>query len=343
MSDSRFLCTTDNRQGIWPNPGMLGRGYATFPYETPAEFHGGPNIGGYYAIDDYHTALVLAHELADPNVFMDEDEALEKANLLHDLIQALQRGGRLTLEQLSTLQKAAQGIPVIGPQLFTPTSLPGTMVTLGSMAAATSMNKPTHQLLDLTKARKKALLQWSRARGKARVQAARTLSQGRVRLVTLHGKRYLNVPVTARASHYLVGGGIPGSTLLVPADSARASLMRKAVLGPNGATGALRMATGTTAGAVLAVVPQGIVDSMNATGLQDFLRRSSYSQPTNIATVVASAIGARIPIALLGSPLGATASLVVVLGFGLLSAFMAQNLLSNSGFNDWVGDYVWVE
>lgn len=64
MGESRFLCTAANRQGIWPDPGMLGRGYMAFPDASATEFRGGASIGGYYSIDDYHAALFLAMQRA---------------------------------------------------------------------------------------------------------------------------------------------------------------------------------------------------------------------------------------------------------------------------------------
>jgi hypothetical protein len=341
MSDSRFACTVDNRQGIWPDPGMLGRGYAAFAYESEPYFRGGPRIDGYYPVSDYDAALFLAYELADPDIVMGADEALEKANLLQNLLQGLQRAGRWTLEELSTLQKAAERIPEIGPLLFSPTSLPGTFVTAGSIVAAASMSKPTHQLLDLTNARKKALYQWSQAKGKARVQAAQRLAQGRVTLVTHNGKHQFKVPVTAQASHYLVAGKVPGSTILVPAHSARASLVRKAMLSANGASGALRMATGTTAGALLAIGPQAVTDYMNATGFRDFLRRSTYSQPGNIAAVAASLFVANALAGVLASSAARVMPLLVLLLIGGGVGLAVQNLMNRFEGNKMIVDYFW--
>lgn len=343
MSESRFLCTAANRQGIWPDPGMLGRGYMAFPDASAPEFRGGASIGGYYSIDDYHAALFLAHELADPNLVIDPDEALEKADLLHDLIQKVQRGGRITLEQLSALQKAAQSIPEIGPLMFSPTSLPGTMVTAGTLVAAASMSKPTHQLLDLTNARKKALQQWSRAKGKARVEGARKLAQGGVRLVTLGGKRYLEVPVTAKASRYLIGGMIPGSSTLLPVNATRASLTQRAMLNAQGARGALKLATGTIAGTVLAVVPQGIVDYTNSANLRDFLRRSTYSQPSNIAAVAASGMVAAFLTKGLVICFGISLPFIWPIIGGTLTGYLIQNWMEVEGYNKKFGDYIWGE
>lgn len=341
MRKSNYLCTAENRQGIWPDPGMLGRSYTAFPENSVGEFRGGPSIGGYYSIDDYHAALFLAYELGDPDIVMDSDEALEKANLLHDLMQKVQRGGRATLEQLSALQKAAESIPEIGPLLFSPTSLPGTMVTAGTLVAAASASKPTHQLLDLTNARKKALSQWSRAKGKARVQAAKKLTQGGVKFVTLGGKRYLKVPVTTMASRYLIGGNVSASTTLISASATRASLMQRAMLNANGARGALKLASGTIVGAVLAVVPQGVVDYTNATDVRDFLRRSTYSQPSNITAVAVSAIAATLAAKGVIFLAVSAYSFVTILAVGAAAGIVADYLLGKFGFNAKIGDYFW--
>ncbi|WP_052469301.1 hypothetical protein [Pseudomonas massiliensis] len=341
MRKSNYLCTAENRQGIWPDPGMLGRSYTAFPENSVGEFRGGPSIGGYYSIDDYHAALFLAYELGDPDIVMEPDEALEKANLLHDLMQKVQRGGRATLEQLSVLQKAAESIPEIGPLLFSPTSLPGTMVTAGTLVAAASATKPMHQLLDLTNARKKALSQWSRAKGKTRAKAARKLAQGGVKFVTLAGKHYLDVPVTTMASRYLIGGKMPASSALIPASSTRAALMQRAVLKANGARGGLRIASSTIVGTVLAVVPQAIADYTNAKDARDFLRRSTYTQPVNVAALAASWLVPTIVVGIASVLTGGTLPFVVILAIGAMAGQFAQYGLDKTGLNHRVGDYVW--
>jgi hypothetical protein len=312
---------------------MLGHGYAAFPQRvTPGASTRLQGVAGYYHIDDYHAAIFLAYELADPELNLAPDEALEKANLLSELLEKLQRSVRLTLEQLNDLRKLAESIPGIGPILFSPTSLPGTIVSAGTLAAAVAMNKPAHQLLDLTRARKKALYEWSRSRGTKRAKAGKKLFSGRVKIVSLGGKLYLDVPITADAKRYLVNGRIPNSSMLVPVSHARAMLAERAMLNPQGATGALRFATGPIVGAVVAIGPQAYVDYRNSQDLNDFLHRSAYSQPTNILSYLAGA-GVGGLAAISGIPIIVViiigASFTVLMQYGL-SILDANNKIGNA-------------
>ncbi|MBF4558276.1 hypothetical protein H7698_19530 [Pseudomonas sp. p50] len=340
MDGTLLPCTVANPRGLRRQAGLVGVGNLPFPSEIASRnFPASPNFAGYYATNDYNAAMFLAHELASPEAVMTPVEAQESVQLLRTLIQRLSAAKNTSAEALKKLQKMAGDIPDIGSLLFSSTSMPGTLITVGNMAAAMSKSKSVVDLLDLSPADKKKLIQWASERGKASSTSAKKAFKGKIKLIRVGGQLHFEVPVTAQAQSYRVLGQVGSQVAHIPAYGTRAALNNRAMLHANGATRGLKLMTGAPVGVALAVLPQAYVDYSSSTTIEEFYKKSVYSQPVNVAAFAGGvASGALTGIVFVAVGLGG-APLVVVLAVGWLGAFGIQSLIMHLGVDRVVGDF----
>lgn len=178
--DERFLpCTVANPSGSRTQAGLLGSGNLPFPSEIASRaFPGSPNFSGYYVTSDYNAAMFLAHELASPDSDMTPGEAQESVQLLRSLLKNLSSAKNISIEALQDLQQAAASIPGVGDLLFSPSNLLGTVASVGTTLAALSKSKPVFELLEMTSADKKKLIDWSNSRNLSSSRSAKKNLQG---------------------------------------------------------------------------------------------------------------------------------------------------------------------
>jgi len=340
--DERFLpCTVANPRGTRQQAGLIGGGNLSFPSEIASRSFPAPqNFAGYYATSDYNAAMFLAHELASPELDMSPSEAQESLQLLRSLIRNLSSAKDVSLEALKELQKTAEAIPEVGSLLFSPANLPGTLVSAGTSVAAFSKSKSVVDLLDLSAADKKKLIKWANSRGTANSTSAKKAFKGRIKLIRVAGQLHFEVPITAQAQSYKVLGRVGGQVAHLPAYGTRGALNQRAMLHAGGATGSLKFMTGNTVGAVLAVGPQAYLDYTSSASMNEFYRKSAYSQPTNVAAF-GGGVAAGYVVGAISIGVGAgVAPLVLIVVIGWLAGTAVQHLMGSTGVDKAVGDYL---
>ena len=333
--DERFLpCTVANPRGTRSQAGLIGGGSLPFPSELASRaIPAPPNFAGYYATSDYNAAMFLAHELASPELEMSPSEAQESLQLLRSLIRNLSSAKDISVEALQELQKTAAAIPEIGSLLFSPANLPGTLVSAGTSVAAFSKSKSVVDLLDLSAADKKKLIKWANSRGTANSTSAKKAFKGRIKLIRVAGQLHFEVPITAQAQNYKVLGRVGGQVAHLPAYGTRGALNQRAMLHAKGATGGLKFMTGNVVGFALAVGPQAYLDYTSSASMGEFYRKSTESQPTNVAAFAGGMIFTAIAGAL-GAPL------VIVLAVGWVGGTAVQAYMGSSGTDKEIADYL---
>ncbi|WP_419710209.1 hypothetical protein [Pseudomonas sp. NFX224] len=333
--DERFLpCTVANPRGTRQQAGLIGGGNLPFPSEIASRAFPAPqNFAGYYATNDYNAAMFLAHELASPELDMSPSEAQESLQLLRSLIRNLSSAKDISVEALKELQKTAEAIPEIGPLMFSPANLPGTLVSAGTSIAALTKSKSVVDLLDLSAADKKKLIKWANSRGTANSTSAKKAFKGRIKLIRVAGQLHFEVPITAQAQSYKVLGKIGGQVAHLPAYGTKGALNQRAMLHAEGATRGLKFMTGNTVGIALAVGPQAYFDYTSSASMDEFYRRSAYSQPTNVAAFAGGVVFTAFAGAL-GAPL------VIVLAFGWLGGAAVQSFMGRGNYDKEFGNYL---
>lgn len=326
--DERFLpCTVANPRGARSQPGLIGGGSLPFPSEIASRaFPAPPNFAGYYATNDYNAAMFLAHELASPDSDMSPSESQESVQLLRSLIRKLSAAKGITVEALKELQRTAEAIPEIGPLMFSPGNLPGTLVSAGSTVAALAKSKSTVDLLDLSAADKKKLIKWANSRGTANSTSAKKTFKGRIKLIWVAGQLHFEVPITAQAQSYKVLGQVGQQAAHLPAYGTRGALNQRAMVHAKGATGGLKFMTGNVVGFALAIGPQAYLDYTNSASMDEFYRKSTESQPTNVA---AFASGVLVSFFMGSSLVAAPLVIVVLAGWG--AGLTVQYYMDKSG------------
>ncbi|WP_077049208.1 hypothetical protein [Pseudomonas sp. KK4] len=332
--DERFLpCTVANPRGTRQQAGLIAGGNLSFPSEIASRSFPAPqNFAGYYATSDYNAAMFLAHELASPESEMSPSEAQESLQLLRSLFRNLSTAADVSIEAMKELQKAAQSIPEVGNLMFSPANLPGTLVSAGTSMAAFSKSKSVADLLDLSATDKKKVIKWANSRGTANSTSAKKTFKGRIKLIRIAGQLHFEVPITAQAQSYKVLGQVGGQVAHLPAYGTKGALNQRAMLHADGATGGLKFLTGNTMGVALAIAPQAYLDYSNSTTMEEFYKKSIYSQPTNVAAFAGGAIVS----VFLGSSLVA-APLVIVLLVGWGAGLAIQYYMGKSGKDIEVG------
>lgn len=341
MDERIWPCTAANPRGLRRQPGLLGTGTLPFPSEIASRsFPVMENFAGYYATSDYNAAMFLAYELAAPDAEMTSVEAQESLHLLCALLKRLRAATNITVEELQKLQKMAESIPQIGPLLFSATSLPATLLAIGNIIATAAQSKSVVDLLNLSAADKKKLVQWANSRGSASSQSAKRAFRGRVKLIRVAGQLHFEVPVTAQAQRYRVLGQAGQQFAHIPAFGTKGVLDSRAMLHANGATRGLKFMTGGTVGSVLAIGPQAYLDYSSSSTMTEFFMKSACNQPANVAAVAGGFVGGVVLGVVLAGFGVAAAPLVLVLAVGLLAGALAQQTVISLGVDRMIGNFI---
>ena len=219
--------------------------------------------------------------------------------------------------------------------MFSTANLPGTLASVGGVIHSASKSTKVENLLDLPDATRKKLKQWAATRGKPGSVSANRAFRGRIKIIRLGGNLYFEVPTSAKASMYRHSGAVVGRTLNIPVYSTASSLSARAHVDSSayGQRGVGKLLVGSAAGPLLAFGPQLIIDAHDATSVEEFFKRSAYSQPTN-ALAFASGLA-------VGALIGGSAA-VVLIPVGLAVGVWVQLFMSDdvSGLGTSLGDYL---
>jgi hypothetical protein len=312
VKDGLYPCTAADPMGTGPQQGLLGEGSLPWPSVVAARaFPSSLDIAGTYATDDLSAAEFLINELSSPEAELSPEETEDYYTTLIFLFGKLKKAPNVAAKQFLALKEKAEKIPVVGPLLFSTANLPGTLASVGGTLHAGSKATKVENLLDLSKSTKTQLKKWAASRGKSGSVSAYRAFRGRIKLIRIGGNLYFEIPATAKASIYRLGGGVVGNTIHVPAYNAAKMLKSTAHVDGNlyGQRGVGKMLVGKSAGPILAFGPQLIIDINSATSGRDFLEKTAYSQPTN-ALVFASGVA-------IGATVSAPAVVVIAIGLGV--------------------------
>lgn len=338
--DERFLpCTVANPRGTRQQAGLIAGGNLSFPSEIASRSFPMPqNFAGYYATSDYNAAMFLAHELASPELDMSPTEAQESLQLLRSLIKKLYAAKDVSVEAMKELQKSAEAIPEIGPLMFSPANLPGTVVSAGASVAAISKSKAVVDLLDISAADKKKLIKWANSRGKANSTSAKKTFKGKIKLIRIAGQLHFEVPITAQAQSYKVLGQVGRQVAHLPAYGTKGALSQRAMLHADGAKGGLKFMSGNAVGFALSVGPQAYLDYTSSASMNEFYKKTAYSQPTNVAAFAAGTAASMAVTFTLGAAAIGAAPLVLIIMVGWGAGLAMQAVMSNTGADKKIGD-----
>ncbi|MCF5777568.1 hypothetical protein GIV40_10770 [Pseudomonas poae] len=314
MSNRLYPCSMNDPLGEGTHSGLLGHGTLPWP-SVIAERHfpTSMSISGFYATDELSAAHFMVATLSDPDNGLDAQEHEQMALHLIYLLSKVKAAGYVTAREVKELHQKAQSIPVIGPLLFSLSSIPGEAAALVGMLHAFNKGTRLAELLDLPSDARKKLTNWAITRGTPGSISAKRAFKQRIKLVRLGGQLYFEVPANSRAKLYKISERMRANHILLPVHQAAQSLRRRVPITSNAysARGVGRIVAGTTAGAILAVGPQAIIDATESGNMDEFLHRSAYSQPTNLASF---AIGAIVATAVSS----AVVAIVVALGVGYI-------------------------
>ncbi|WP_422418959.1 hypothetical protein [Pseudomonas sp. GZD-222] len=292
------------------------------------------DIGGTYAVDDLSAAEFLIAELSSAKSELSEQEAEEYSLMLHTLLGKLKAAGRISGKELLAIKNKAESIPVVGPLLFSTANLTGTLASVGGVVHAGSKATKVDKLLDLTDATRKKLKQWAATRGKPGSVSAHRAFRGRIKLIRIGGHLFFEVPTTAKASIYRVSGKVVGDVVHLQAYNTAKALSATAHVDSAAYSqrGVGRVLTGNLAGPLLAFGPQLALDMHSSSSVDEFLKKSAYSQPTNGMAFV----GGVLVTAFVGGPA------IVVITASLLMGVAIQLVMSDSltGWGTSLGDFV---
>ncbi len=322
MSNRLYPCSVSDPLGEGTNSGLLGQGALPWP-SVIAERHlpTDISISGFYATDELSAAHFMVATLSDPDNGMDEQAHEQMALHLSYLLSKIKAAGYVTAREVKELQQKAEAIPVIGPALFSLTSLPSTLATLAALIHSPFKGGQLVDMLDLSPALKRKLIVWADTRGKPGSVSAKRAFKQKIKLVRVQGQLHFEVPVNSRAKFYELAKYATNKGVQLSVFQAAEDLRKRVPITSHAysSRGIGRILTGTTAGAILGIGPQAVLDGTNATDLTDFLHKSAYSQPTNIANV------------LLGVTIGVTGSSVIIAGSALIVGTVIIHLIMNSG------------
>lgn len=204
------------------------------------------------------------------------------------------------------------------------------------MSLALAQNKTVSDLLDLPPDQKARLKNWVDMRGKAGARSAKKISKGKIKLVWLRGALHFQIPATAESVYYTQRHRMPG-VVNVPVYGAKRGLSRRAWLAADGARGLLKYSSSGTAGVVLAVGPQAYLDYRSSATLDEFYRKSAYSQPANIAAVAAGIYPGGLAITVIGG-IGAGPAFVLVIAAGWIASVFTLSGAGALGLDKKIGD-----
>lgn len=333
MNNGLYPCTAADPMGVGPHDGLLGEGALPWPSEIASRaFPSSLAIGGLYSTDDLSAAEFLIKELSSPEAELSEDEYEEYWILLISLIAKLKKAVNVTAEQFAKIQKKAVSIPVVGPLLFSPANLPGTLASVGGLIHAGSRAAKVEGLLDIDKSTRKQLKKWIASRGKSGSVSAKKTFRGRIKVVRIAGALYLEIPASAKASIYRVAGKVVGDVIHIPTHNAAKALRATSHVdaAAYGQRGVGRVLVGNAAGPLLAFGPQLVMDIRSSESTDEFLEKTAYSQPTN-GLVFASGV-------IIGATVSAPAVVVIALGIG--AGLLIQVVMSDevTGWGTSFGD-----
>lgn len=314
-------------------PGLLGGGQQGFAGETAMSFYmRPPNLAGQYAVETYTAALLLVSQLSSPDEDMSSAEAETSALLLRELLNELESAKDVSVDALRALQKTAQEIPTIGPLMFSPGNIPGTIASASGLVMAAAKTKKLSDVLDLTSAQRTKLRRWANRKGGPKLNEAGKVLKGRIKVIRKAGQLVLEIPLTLDSKDYKIFGEIGKSKVSIPAGAARSSLNKRLYLHADAARGPLKLVTSGTVGFALAVGPQAYLDWTSSTTKEEFYKKSAQSQPTNVVSFVAGAIVTTF-LGFAGAPL----VLVIAVGWGV--GLYAQHAMSKYGLDKEAEDY----
>ncbi|WP_268796892.1 C40 family peptidase [Pseudomonas huanghezhanensis] len=292
-----------------------------------------PNLAGLYVTDNYTAALLLISQLSSPDQDMSSAEAESSALLLRELLKVMEGAKDVSVEALQSLQKAAAAIPTIGPLMFSPGNIPGTIASASGLVMAAAKTKKLSDMLDLTSAQRTKLRKWASRRGGPNVNEAGKILKGRIKVLRKAGQLVLEIPLTLESKDYKILGEIGKPAVTIPAAAVQGELSKRVYLHANAARGGLKLLTGGTVGAALAVGPQAYLDWTSSTTNEEFYRKSAESQPTNAVSFVAGA-AVTFAIGLTGAPL------IIVIAVGWGAGLLAQHAMAKYGWDkdaeDWL-------
>ncbi len=332
MSNRLYPCSVSDPLGEGTNSGLLGQGQLPWP-SVIAERHFPTDISisGFYATDELSAAHFMVATLSDPDNGMDVQEHEQMALHLSYLLSKIKAAGYVTAREVMELQQKAETIPVIGPALFSLSSLPGTTAALAAFINASSKTERLVDMLDLPPNLKQKLINWANNRGKPGSISAKRAFKQKIKLIRIQGQLHFEVPANARAQFYKFANHAATNAARISVSQAAEALRRRVPLTSRAysSRGVGRILTGTTAGALLSVGPQAIIDGASSKDMGEFMHKSAYSQPTNILSI---AIGAAVGFA----SLSAVAAIVVIVVAGVAIHFLMN--VGEYSINDRIGD-----
>ncbi|ALE00617.1 hypothetical protein A988_18168 [Pseudomonas syringae BRIP39023] len=295
------------------------------------------NFAGTYETDDYNAALYLIYQLSSPDEQLSAEESKKGALLLREIFQRLETGAKISVEALKSLQQAAENIPEIGPLMFSPGNLTGTVATAAGAVMAAAQTKKVMDLLDLTAAQKAKLNSWADARGTASARSASKTFKGTIRIISKEGKLFFEIPTTAVARHYILMGKVGQSVAHIPLINTNTALSQSARLHADGATGILKRLGGPYVGMAIAVGPQLAIDASNSQSWKELYNKSADNQPTNVISAVAG-IGGGSAVGIVTGALSLPAApLAVVIGVGFIVGLGVQWVIVENGWDKKIG------
>jgi len=334
LSRILYPCTANDPLGRGWGSGLLGHGELPWP-ETVAARSFPPllDIGGRYNASDRDAAEFLILQLGAVESELEVEEAQDYALMLRALLDKMASSTKLATDELVALQKRAEAISGLGPVLFSPGNMPGTLAALGGIVHAASMSTKVENLLDLDRDTRKALKKWATSRGKPGSVSANRAFRGRIKLVRYGGNLFFEIPANAKASLYRVNGQLNSATIRLSAHDTARALRSVAHVdsAAYGSRGVGRVLTGSAAGPLLSFGPQMVIDASNSSSISEFLHRSAYSQPSNVAAFAAGAV-----------LVGLAGTAIVVVSIALVTGAAVHILLSEelTGWGNDIGDWL---
>ena len=271
MSNRLYPCSVNDPLGERTHSGLLGHGTLPWPSViAERQFPTDISISGLYATDELSAAHFMVATLSDPDNGLDAQEHEQMALHLSYLLSKVKVTEHVTTSEIEKLHQKAQSIPVIGPVLFSLSSLPSTTATLAALVNTLTTGARLVDLLDLQPSLKQQLVNWANTRGKPGSISARRAFKQRIKIVRLSGQLYFEIPTNARAQLFQIGGRIGANTALLPLHQAAQALRSRVPITSNAfsSRGIGRVLVGPTASGILTLGPQAAIDASESGNLR---------------------------------------------------------------------------
>ena len=334
MSNRLYPCSVSDPLGEGANSGLLGQGALPWP-SVIAERHFPTDISinGFYATDELSAAHFMVATLSDLENEMDAQELEQMALHLSYLISKIKVAGYVTAHEVKELHQKAKSIPVIGPALFSLSSLPSTTAALAGLVYTSLKEVRLVDLLDLPPNLRQQLTTWASTRGNAGSISAKRAFNKRIKLVRLQGQLHFEIPANARAQLFKLGRRTANNLIHIPVYQAAQALKQRVPISNKAYTsrGVGRYLAGGQS-AILTMAPQAIIDASDAKNLNEFLRNSAYSQPTIIAGMI---IGGSVALLIGGSA-------IIAISLGIAATIIVTYTMSTevTGWGDKLGNHI---